>query len=137
MLVDLLATLALGMSVLCLVVNLLVLMENSSSQQSVDADLQYSARVVRNVILSEVRNARSLSVIGNGDELLVTNPEGKVIRYYCRNGNFYRYYKTSNPIAENVQRVNFLESDSCLLVELFLQSEQANLQLNFVCAARC
>ena len=136
LLVDLLMGLALGLAVLGLVLNMLVVMETSNHQQSIEAELLYSGRVVQEVIQSQVRTAVDMEVINGGKTLMITDPEGKTTAYYSKIGNFYRSYKTSNPVAENVKSVRFVESEDCLLVDMDLQREEDSLQMNFVCAKR-
>lgn len=137
LLVDLLVGVALGLAVLGLVLNMLVVMETSNRQQSVEAELLYSGRVVQEVIQNQVRTAVDIQVINGGNTLLITDPEGKTTAYYSEKGNFYRYYKTSNPLAENVQSVRFMESEDCLSVDVELQREEDSWQMSFVCAIRC
>ena len=137
LLVDLLMGLALGLAVLGLVLNMLVVMETSNHQQSIEAELLYSGRVVQEVIQSQVRTAVDMEVINGGKTLMITDPEGKTTAYYSEIGNFYRSYKTSNPVAENVKSVRFVESEECLLVEVELQREEDSWQISFVCAIRC
>jgi Tfp pilus assembly protein PilW len=136
-LVDLLVGLALGLVVLGLVLNMLVVMETSHRQQSVEAELLYSGRVVQEVIQNQVRTAVDIEVINGGKTLRITDTEGKTTAYYSEHGNFYRSYKTSNPVAENVKSVRFVESEECLLVEVELQREEDSWQISFVCAIRC
>jgi Tfp pilus assembly protein PilW len=136
LLVDLLVGLALGLVVLGLVLNMLVVMETSNRQQSVEAELLYSGRVVQEVIQNQVRTAVDIEVINGGKTLMITDPEGKTTGYYSEKGNFYRYYKTPNPLAENVRSVRFVESEDCLLVDVELRREEDSLLMSFVCAKR-
>ena len=136
-LVELLASLALILVVLGLVINMMVLLQNTNRQQSSEAELLYSGRVVQEVIQNQVRTAVAIEVINGGKTLMITDPEGKTTAYYTENGNFYRYYKTSNPLAENVQSVRFVESEDCLVVDVELQREEDSWQMSFVCAMRC
>lgn len=137
LLVDLLASLALGLAVLTLVVNMLVVMQISSRQQYVDAELLYAGQVVQQALQNEVRNAMKIKVINGGKKLLVTNADGGVTGFYSGGGNLYREYITANPVAENVQAVYFTESEGCLLVDLALQRDQEYMKINFACAIRC
>ena len=137
LLADLLASLALGLAVLVLVVNMLMAVQSSSRQQSIDAELLYAGQVVQQVLMEEVRNAQKVKVINGGKKLLVTNAGGGVTGYYSNGGSFYREYITANPIAENVQAVYFTESEGCLLVDLALQRDQEYMEINFACAIRC
>jgi Tfp pilus assembly protein PilW len=136
LLVDLLVGLALGLTVLGLVLNMLMVMETSSRQQSIEAELLYSGRVVQEVIQNQVRTAVDIEVINGGDILVITDPEDKKTRYYSQKGSFYRSYKTSTPVAENVKSVRFVESEDCLLVDMELQREEDSLLMSFVCAKR-
>lgn len=137
LLVDLLASLALGLAVLTLVVNILVVMQTSNRQLSDHAELLYAGQVVQQVLQNEVRNALEVKVINGGQTLLVTNATGGVTSFYSSGSNFYRYYITASPIAENVQAVYFTESEGCLLVDLALQRDQEYMEINFACAIRC
>ncbi len=109
-------SLALGLIVMTLVVNLLVVMHTSNRQQADHAELLYAGQVVQQVLQNEVRNA---------------------LKVYSSGGNFYREYITANPVAENVQAVYFTESEGCLLVDLALQRDQEYMEINFACAIRC
>ncbi len=137
LLIDVLASLTLGLAVIGLVLHMMVLMQASQCQQSVNAELLYSAQVVQDVIQSRVRTALDIQVIEDGSRLVIDDPLDGITSYYSDNGNFYRYDKTSNPIAENVQAIRFTEREDCLLVELELQREEEVLQINYVCALRC
>lgn len=137
LLVDLLASLALGLAAAGLVINIMVVMQASSRQQSVDTELLYSAQVVQEVIQNKVRTALDIEIIDGGRVLRINDPRDGVTSYYSENGNFYRYDKTSNPIAENVQAIHFAESEGCLLVDLDLRREQESMGISFVCAIRC
>lgn len=137
LLVDLLFSIALGLAVMAMAVNMMVVMQASSRQQSVDAELMYSARVVQEVIQSKVRTALDMEIVDGGSVLRINDPRDGVTSYYSANGNLYRYHKTSNPIAENVQSIHFTKSEGCLLVDLDLQREQESMGISFVCAIRC
>lgn len=137
LLADLLASLALGLAVLVLVINMLMAAQSSSRQQSIDAELLYAGQVVQQVLMEEVRNAQKVKVINGGKKLLVTNAGGGVTGYYSNGGSFYREYITANPIAENVQALHFSQSEDCLLVDVDLVKEQDQLQISFACAVRC
>jgi prepilin-type N-terminal cleavage/methylation domain-containing protein len=136
-LAELLVSLALGLIVMTLVVNLLVVMHTSNRQQADHAELLYAGQVVQQVLQNEVRNALKVKVINGGKKLLVTNAQGGVTGFYSSGGNFYREYITANPVAENVQAVYFTESEGCLLVDLALQRDQEYMEINFACAIRC
>lgn len=136
-LAELLVSLALGLIVMTLVVNLLVVMHTSNRQQADHAELLYAGQVVQQVLMEEVRNAQKVKVINGGKKLLVTNAGGGVTGYYSNGGSFYREYITANPIAENVQTLHFSQSEDCLLVDVDLVKEQDQLQISFACAVRC
>ena len=136
-LAELLVSLALGLIVMTLVVNLLVVMHTSNRQQADHAELLYAGQVVQQVLQNEVRNALKVKVINGGKKLLVTNAQGGVTGFYSSGGSFYREYITANPVAENVQAVYFTESEGCLLVDLALQRDQEYMEINFACAIRC
>ncbi|HQA51215.1 MAG TPA: hypothetical protein PLT89_11030 [Syntrophomonadaceae bacterium] len=137
LLVDLLASLALGLAVLTLVVNILVVMQTSNRQLSDHAELLYAGQVVQQVLQNEVRNALEVKVINGGQTLLVTNATGGVTSFYSSGSNFYRYYITASPIAENVKSLHFYQKDSCLWVNIDLQKGREQLQISFACALRC
>ncbi|NLU46997.1 MAG: hypothetical protein GXX02_03330 [Syntrophomonadaceae bacterium] len=137
LLIEVLASLVLGVVVLTMVVNMLMVMQTGSRQQSDQAELLYAGQVVRQVLQDEVRNASNIKVINGGQKLLVTDASGSITGFYSSGGNFYREYITATPIAENVQALHFYQHDSCLWVDMELQKGEAQLQFSFACALRC
>lgn len=141
-LVDVIFSLAFMVTVLSLAVNLLVVTQTGSRQQSDKADLCYWARVVQQTIQLEIRTARSFTVERGGSRLVVTDSQGKKKSLYSHRGCFYRGYikggdQTSVPVAEMVREVTYSIRDSCLHVDLVLQSDQGDLNMSFICFQRC
>lgn len=137
MLMELLWSISISSIVLVLLLNLLMVTTQGSNQQSYDAELNYYARVIQDSIQKEIRTAKSIQIVNNGQELKLTDAQGNITRFYCYRGNFYRYHQTSIPVAEYVEAINFSECGQGVYVQLQMQSPDASLDMGFTCFRRC
>jgi type II secretory pathway pseudopilin PulG len=136
LLVDLLLALALALLIIAILQPAAGLVFNGYMNSSNQAELQYSSRSALDFIQQDIRTARNFQVSEDGSQLIITGAGGKNILIFARNGNLYRKYKSTVPVAENISAVDFIKSGSTLQGKLKLYSEDTDYEVDFFCFSR-
>lgn len=136
MLVDILLGLAFTLVLIAILQQVASVVMKGYMNSCNQADIQYSLRSVFDSIQEDVRTAQGFQVSAGGNQLNITTTDGENIIIYAQNGNLYRKYKTSVPIAENISAVNFVKYNSVLQCNLKLNSENTEYEIDFFSFSR-
>lgn len=132
--------LLLGMTLALLIVGILQqvagLVFSGYLNNSNRAELHYSARVALDCIQQDIRTSRNFQVSADGSKLIITGPGGENIYIYANNGNLYRVYNSTVPVAENFSAVEFIKSGARLQGKLMLHNQDDDYEIEFYCFSR-
>lgn len=136
MLIDLLLGLALALLIIVTLQQISELILNGYSQNSEQAELQYSSRMALDCIQKDIRTSHDFQVSGDGSQLIIIGAGGENIRIYAFGGNLYRREVSTIPIAENISAVGFVKSGFGLQGNLKLHNQGDDYEVNYFCFSR-
>jgi hypothetical protein len=136
MLIDLLLGLALALLMIGILQQIAGLVFSGYVNSSDRAELQYSSRMALDCIQQDIRTARDFQTNADGSHLMISGSGGENILIFVGNGNLYRKYDSTVPVAENISKVNFIKSGSMLQCKLQLQNQEDGYEIEFFCFSR-
>lgn len=136
MLIELLLALALALLIIGILQQVTGLVFNGYKNSNNRAELQYSSRMALDCIQQDIRTSRDFQVSADGNKLTITGPGGENIYIYANNGNLYRVYKSTVPVAENFSAVEFIKSGSKLQGKLIMHNQDDDCEIEFCCFSR-
>lgn len=136
MLIELLLGFALALLIIGILQQAAGLVLSGYRNSNNRAELQYSSRMAMDCIQQDIRTSRDFQVSADAGKLIITGAGGENIRIYANNGNLYRVYKSTVPVAENISAVEFIKSGPRLHGKLMLHNQDGDYEIEFCCFSR-